>query len=144
LQSRTPVLAILYLLNRHEHWKDPVVQNIISKADPGRVYDIMTVPKLPTWGERGIVLIGDSAHPMPPTAGQGVSQDLEDAQTGLILLLSATIAKCHAGEQHGSLIPNAIERSLLLYYYIRHEWVAAHAQWKTTGSVCEILFALGA
>jgi 2-polyprenyl-6-methoxyphenol hydroxylase-like FAD-dependent oxidoreductase len=109
-----------YLLARHEHWKDPVVRNIISKAEPGRVYDIMTVPKLPTWGERGIVLVGDSAHAMSPTTGQGVSQNLEDAQT-LALLLSVTTTKCHAEEQHGSLIPDAIERSLLLYYHIRHE-----------------------
>lgn len=108
------------LLARHEHWKDPVVRNIISKAEPGRVYDIMTVPKLPTWGERGIVLVGDSAHAMSPTTGQGVSQNLEDAQT-LALLLSVTTTKCHAEEQYGSLIPDAIERSLLLYYHIRHE-----------------------
>jgi hypothetical protein len=47
-----------YLLDRHEHWKDPVVQSIISKAEPGRVYDIMTVPKLPTWGERESSLLG--------------------------------------------------------------------------------------
>jgi 2-polyprenyl-6-methoxyphenol hydroxylase-like FAD-dependent oxidoreductase len=111
-----------YLLDHHEHWKDPVVQSIISKAEPGRVYDIMTVPKLPTWGERGIVLVGDSAHAMSPTTGQGVSQNLEDAQT-LALLLSMTTTKCHAEEQHGSLIPDSIERSLLLYYHIRHERV---------------------
>jgi 2-polyprenyl-6-methoxyphenol hydroxylase-like FAD-dependent oxidoreductase len=111
-----------YLLGRREQWKDPVVQNIISKAGPGRVYDIMTVPKLPTWGERGIVLVGDSAHAMSPTTGQGVSQNLEDAQT-LALLLSVTTTKCHAEEKNGSLTPDAIDRSLLLYYHIRHERV---------------------
>jgi 2-polyprenyl-6-methoxyphenol hydroxylase-like FAD-dependent oxidoreductase len=111
-----------YLLERNGHWKDPVVQNIISKAEPGRVYDIMTVPKLPTWGEGGIVLVGDAAHAMSPTTGQGVSQNLEDAQT-LALLLSVTTVRCYAEEQNGSLTSDAIDRSLLLYYHIRHERV---------------------
>jgi 2-polyprenyl-6-methoxyphenol hydroxylase-like FAD-dependent oxidoreductase len=82
----------------------------------------MTVPKLPTWSERGIVLVGDAAHAISPTIGQGVSQNLEDAQT-LALLLSVTTVRCYAEEQNGSLISDAIDRSLLLYYHIRHERV---------------------
>jgi 2-polyprenyl-6-methoxyphenol hydroxylase-like FAD-dependent oxidoreductase len=57
---------------------------------------------------------------MSLTTGQGVSQNLEDAQT-LALLLSVTTIKCHAEEQHSSLILDAIECSLLLYYHIHHK-----------------------
>jgi 2-polyprenyl-6-methoxyphenol hydroxylase-like FAD-dependent oxidoreductase len=33
----------------------------------------------PAWGEGPVTLIGDAAHPMPPNAGQGAAQALEDA-----------------------------------------------------------------
>ncbi|KAL8679596.1 MAG: hypothetical protein Q9224_007020, partial [Gallowayella concinna] len=38
------------------------------------------MPELPTWHARGLVLIGDAAHAMQPSSGQGASQGLEDAQ----------------------------------------------------------------
>jgi hypothetical protein len=54
------------------------------------------------------------------TTRQGVSQNLEDVQT-LTLLLSVITIKCHAEEQHGSLILDTIKCSLLLYYYIHYK-----------------------
>jgi 2-polyprenyl-6-methoxyphenol hydroxylase-like FAD-dependent oxidoreductase len=74
------------LLERHSKWQDPVIQKVL--ADP--VISVMTAtfvtPKLSTWTGDGIVLVGDAAHTLPSTSGQGVSQALEDAQALSLLL----------------------------------------------------------
>lgn len=44
------------------------------------------MPELPHCGEKAIVLIGDAAHAIDPTTGQGASQALEDPQTFALLL----------------------------------------------------------
>ncbi|KAF1845102.1 FAD/NAD(P)-binding domain-containing protein [Cucurbitaria berberidis CBS 394.84] len=74
------------LLERHKQWKDPIVQDIVQKANVESIYPTWTLPTLPHWGERGIVLVGDAAHAMDPTTGQGASQALEDSQTFALLL----------------------------------------------------------
>lgn len=52
------------------------------------IWPFYFVPKLESWassGEKGaggrVVVLGDAAHAIPPTAGQGASQALEDAVT---------------------------------------------------------------
>ena len=74
------------LLERHSKWQDPVIQKVL--ADPA--ISVMTAtfvtPKLSTWTGDGIVLVGDAAHTLPSTSGQGVSQALEDAQALALLL----------------------------------------------------------
>lgn len=74
------------LQQRHQHWKDPVMQSIISKAEVESIYPTWVLEGLPHWGESGIVLVGDAAHAMDPTTGQGASQALEDAKTLSLLL----------------------------------------------------------
>jgi len=74
------------LLNRHKNWKDPIVQDIIQNAEVQSIYPTWVLPELPHWGENGVVLVGDAAHAMDPTTGQGASQALEDSQTLALLL----------------------------------------------------------
>lgn len=76
------------LFERHKHWRDPVVQEIIRNAEVESIYPTWIMPELPHWGKQGIVLIGDAAHAMDPTTGQGASQALEDSQTFALLLTS--------------------------------------------------------
>jgi 2-polyprenyl-6-methoxyphenol hydroxylase-like FAD-dependent oxidoreductase len=47
-----------------------------------------TVPKLDKWSSSGgrVVIVGDAAHAIPPTAGQGANQAFEDAVSLAILL----------------------------------------------------------
>ncbi|KAF2182637.1 hypothetical protein K469DRAFT_752105 [Zopfia rhizophila CBS 207.26] len=85
------------LRNRYKDWTDPTMQDIIAKADPKYIHRISTMPELPEWGRNGIVLIGDAAHGMSPTSGQGASQALEDAQT-FSLLLAQSLIECYSAQ----------------------------------------------
>ncbi|GJC81163.1 zeaxanthin epoxidase, chloroplastic [Colletotrichum liriopes] len=68
------------------HWEEKNIQTILQKASAPFIYPIWTVPDLPTWGDGGVVLIGDAAHAMTPDIGQGTSQAFEDSEAfGMIL-----------------------------------------------------------
>ncbi|KAI9868531.1 MAG: hypothetical protein M1813_005975 [Trichoglossum hirsutum] len=67
------------LIERHKGWKDPVVQDCINNADISLFLPSWVTPKLPKWHNDGVILIGDAAHALPTSSGQGVSQCLEDA-----------------------------------------------------------------
>ncbi|CAG8004562.1 unnamed protein product [Penicillium olsonii] len=79
---------------RHASWKEPVVQKIIQSLRVENLYPTWTSPTLPTWERDGVVLIGDAAHALPPTSGQGSSQALEDAEA-LALFLAHYIRNSH-------------------------------------------------
>ncbi|KAL4943244.1 hypothetical protein BDV06DRAFT_141562 [Aspergillus oleicola] len=78
------------LRERHAHWKDPTVQKILGSLRVKNMYPTWTSPQLPTWERNGIVLVGDAAHALPSTSGQGSSQALEDVEA-FTLLLSNTL-----------------------------------------------------
>lgn len=103
------------LLERHKHWKDPIVQDTIANADVESIYPTWIMPELPHWGEKGIVLIGDAAHALDPTTGQGASQALEDSQTFALLL-----AEVFDVERYGCSQPKwAIDQAIEMYFQIR-------------------------
>ncbi|KAI5459130.1 hypothetical protein BGZ63DRAFT_415784 [Mariannaea sp. PMI_226] len=74
------------LRERHSHWKDPVVQKVLESVQVQNMYPTWTLPPLPTWERDGVVLLGDAAHALPPTSGQGASQALEDCEAFALLL----------------------------------------------------------
>ncbi|KAF2020506.1 FAD/NAD(P)-binding domain-containing protein [Aaosphaeria arxii CBS 175.79] len=77
------------LRDRHKNWKDPILHTVLDHAEVESIYPTWVVPELPHWGENGIVLVGDAAHALDPTTGQGASQALEDSET-----LSLLLARC--------------------------------------------------
>ncbi|KIV99635.1 uncharacterized protein PV09_08700 [Verruconis gallopava] len=108
------------LQDHHGNWKDPFIQNIIQKADVSHVYPTWTTPRLPYWSKNGLILVGDAAHAMNPTSGQGSSQALEDVKTLSICLshyLSQTSQNLPLGD--------AIDRAGELYYRVRSPRVHA-------------------
>lgn len=74
------------LRERHGEWKDPVVQKVIKSVRVDNMYPTWTSPPLPTWERDGVVLVGDAAHALPSTSGQGSSQALEDVEAFALFL----------------------------------------------------------
>ena len=90
--------VVRQLRERHAQWKDPVVQHVLESVRVQNMYPTWTSPQLPTWERDGVVLLGDAAHALPSTSGQGASQALEDCEA-FVLLLAHHLSKTK--ERHG-------------------------------------------
>lgn len=70
-----------------------IVRSAVSHIPHGKIniWPFYLVPKLDTWvSDRGrVIILGDAAHAIPPTAGQGVNQAFEDVYTFSLILGSA-------------------------------------------------------
>lgn len=84
------------LLTRHGEWKDPAgnstFADLISSTLDGTsrvlILPEYKVSRLPQYSSRSgrVILLGDAAHAMPPSSGQGVSCAIEDAKALALLL----------------------------------------------------------
>lgn len=74
-----------------------VVQSSVSDIpmDKINLWPFYVVPKLNTWTSKHsrVIILGDAAHAIPPTAGQGINQAFED-----VYIFSLTLAKCQQHE----------------------------------------------
>ncbi|EPS39695.1 hypothetical protein H072_6538 [Dactylellina haptotyla CBS 200.50] len=84
--------------------RQPIVQSAIRNIDTDSIYiwAFHTLPKLPKWSSEGgrIIILGDAAHAIPPTTGQGANQALEDVYS--LALLMAT-------KSEGTTVAKAVE-----------------------------------
>jgi hypothetical protein len=111
------------LRERYGTWSDPVIKTIITNMTTDRVYPIWTTPDLPHWGRAGAVLLGDAAHTLQATGGQGASQALEDGVT-FCLLFSHYLAKLDGGGGN-PVTRDVIERTSKGLYEIRNPRIAS-------------------
>ncbi|KAI1164133.1 FAD/NAD(P)-binding domain-containing protein [Nemania serpens] len=74
------------LQKRHLGWQNPVIQNIIRDVEVDSLYPTFIIPLLPTWEKGGCVLVGDAAHALQPSSGQGASMALEDCEALALFL----------------------------------------------------------
>ncbi|KAJ5119108.1 FAD/NAD(P)-binding domain-containing protein [Penicillium atrosanguineum] len=56
------------------------VSNIFKHSANIGLWQLRDMDPLATWVQGRVILIGDAAHPMLPTQGQGASQSIEDAE----------------------------------------------------------------
>ncbi|KAH7075238.1 hypothetical protein FB567DRAFT_186477 [Paraphoma chrysanthemicola] len=82
LADREGLLALFK--QGYETWPS-IVQSALDNVDLQTlsIWPYYVVPKLESWSsnKKRVVILGDAAHAIPPTAGQGASQGFEDAFT---------------------------------------------------------------
>jgi 2-polyprenyl-6-methoxyphenol hydroxylase-like FAD-dependent oxidoreductase len=69
-------------LSEYTTWRDPIPRMVANVGETGVLrHDMYDAPMLRTYVAGRVVLVGDSAHAMQPSFGQGACQALEDAVT---------------------------------------------------------------
>ncbi|KAH7126013.1 hypothetical protein EDB81DRAFT_730343 [Dactylonectria macrodidyma] len=101
--------AVDHLRNGYEDFP-PIVGNATSSisADKINLWPFYLLPKLDNWASEKhnrVIIVGDAAHALPPTAGQGVNQAFED-----VYILSGVLGKLRSDSQLGA--PDKVQKAL--------------------------------
>ncbi|KAL2860109.1 hypothetical protein BJX68DRAFT_224310 [Aspergillus pseudodeflectus] len=90
-----------------------IVQNAVRHIETEKInlWPFYVVPKLETWASSSarVVILGDAAHAIPPSAGQGINQGFEDVFT-----FAAVLKRCEGGE-------GALKKALAVWQAGRQE-----------------------
>ena len=88
------------LAGLHESLADacPAMHELLARLDAALITGIYFRDPLQTWGSARVVLLGDAAHPAPPSAGQGAGMALEDA-----VMLAACLRRAGTGNERSAL-----------------------------------------
>lgn len=67
-----------------------IIDSVAENKETCYIWPYLRMPKLPEWySDTGrVVIVGDGAHALPPSSGQGVNQALEDVYSLTLLLTS--------------------------------------------------------
>ncbi len=88
------------LADLHESLADacPGIQDLLALINEALITGIYFRDPLETWGADRVTLLGDAAHPAPPSAGQGAGMALEDA-----VMLAACLRRAGTGNERAAL-----------------------------------------
>ena len=76
----------------------PAMQDLLALMDDALITGIYFRDPLESWGSARVTLLGDAAHPAPPSAGQGAGMALEDA-----VMLAACLQRAGTGNEQAAL-----------------------------------------
>jgi 2-polyprenyl-6-methoxyphenol hydroxylase-like FAD-dependent oxidoreductase/acetyl esterase/lipase len=76
----------------------PAMQDLLALMDEALITGIYFRDPLESWGSARVTLLGDAAHPAPPSAGQGAGMALEDA-----VMLAACLQRAGTGNEPAAL-----------------------------------------
>lgn len=97
-----------FIDNKQGHWNELVPQ-LVDKTPKQTLssWPFYSVPHLETWfSESGrVIVIGDAAHAIPPTGGQGAAMALEDAET-----LAYAFARIYADDFQQDNLTNTLQQ----------------------------------
>jgi salicylate hydroxylase len=83
----------------------PAMQDLLAQMDEALITGIYFRDPLEAWGTGRVTLLGDAAHPAPPSAGQGAGMALEDA-----VMLAACLRRAGPGNEPAALREYAFRR----------------------------------
>jgi salicylate hydroxylase len=83
----------------------PAVHDLLAEMNQALITGIYFRDPLESWGSDRVVLLGDAAHPAPPSAGQGAGMALEDA-----VMLAACLRRAGTGNERAALREYAFRR----------------------------------
>lgn len=95
-----------------------------AEHDEIGLWQLRDIDPLPSWTKGRVILIGDAAHAMLPTQGQGASQAIEDAealQAFLSGLDAGPVSKEQVEEALGKVFKARYERASLIQAYSREQ-----------------------
>jgi len=80
-----------YFRNRYDEWGDTakgIIDAVTSDPDTLYMWPFMRIARLERWYSNTgkVIIMGDAAHALPPSSGQGINQTLEDVYTFTELL----------------------------------------------------------
>ncbi|KAG5912860.1 hypothetical protein E4U53_005120 [Claviceps sorghi] len=121
--------------DRLRNW-DPLLLEILGKADQLVRYPLYQLQTLPSWSRGSVTLLGDAAHAMAPHLGQGAAAAVED---GFVLgTLLGRWAQHHLPMSAGAETKapsRQIQALLRCYETIQHERttrIASNSRWSAT------------
>ncbi|KAF2769144.1 FAD/NAD(P)-binding domain-containing protein [Teratosphaeria nubilosa] len=93
LQADKDRLVAMYRLGYYDEWGSTarsIIDQITLNKEKIYTWPYLRMPKLERWfTDTGrIIMVGDGAHALPPSCGQGINQALEDALSLTLLLTS--------------------------------------------------------
>jgi salicylate hydroxylase len=83
----------------------PAMQDLLGLMESALITGIYFRDPLDSWGSDRVTLLGDAAHPAPPSAGQGAGMALEDA-----VMLAACLQRAGSGNERAALREYAFRR----------------------------------
>lgn len=86
----TPEAWLDRLRRLHANDPEPIPQILAAASPPVGSWPISDLGPLPRWHDERVCLVGDAAHAMSPSAGQGASIAIEDAVVLAICLRDLT------------------------------------------------------